>query len=125
MENVPAAPVGRLCDERGDVLVSDRPTLVADCSSGGVAQRRAKGHRPVLDQDRQRRSIDRDDRAAELLAHVDQVTAEIGERPRTEWTLVAPARRRVRVCGVVAPIPAVEVHDLAECSGLDLLADGA
>jgi hypothetical protein len=116
--------VGKLCDKRGDVLVGDRPALIAHGSSGGVAQRGADGHRPVLDQDRQRCSIDSDDRAAELLAHVEKMTAEIGERPRTEWTLVAPACRRVRVGGVVAPIPAAEVHDLAECSGLDLLTDG-
>jgi hypothetical protein len=43
MENVPAGAIGELCDERGDVLVGDRPMLIAHCSSGGVAQGGAKG----------------------------------------------------------------------------------
>jgi hypothetical protein len=73
--------VGKFRNEGGDVLVGDRPTLVAYGSPGGVAQRRAKGNRPVLDQDRQRRSVDFDDRTAELLAQVDQVTARSASAP--------------------------------------------
>ena len=60
------------------------------------------------------RAADRADRAAEELAEVDQVAADVGQRPATRAAAVAPAHRGVGVGAVVAPVAAVEVHDRAE-----------
>ncbi len=119
----PGCAVGKGRDEGGEVVVGDRLTSVTDRHAGRVTERGAQRNRPVLDEDGQRRAFDGGDRTAQLLAEVDQVAAQVAERSGAARPGVAPACRRVGVRGIVAPVPAVEVQDLAQRTGADLLTD--
>jgi hypothetical protein len=114
---VPVAPEAKLA-----VKVT-RLGLVAELG-GGVADGRAQWQGARADDRRQGGPADRLDGAADELGQVDQVAADVRQRPRPRAALVAPAHRRARVDPVVAPVVAVEVQGPADGPGGDLVADG-
>ena len=66
------------------------------------------------DLDRHVAAGDRRDRAAQVLALVDDVRADVAERPGTHAALEPPAQRAARVAGVVAPVAGVQGGQLAQ-----------
>jgi hypothetical protein len=92
-------------------------------ATGGVADYRPQRDRAVGYQRGQDAAADAFHRAAEELAEVDQMAADVAERAGSRAALVPPAHRGVLGEPVVAPVVAVEVHHRAEAAARDLLTD--
>ena len=104
------------------VLVLDLAHLAAD-RSGAVPDDRTQRQRPLGDLDRHVAAGHRRDRAAQVLALVDDVGADVAERARAHAALEPPAQRAARVAGVVAPVAGVEGGQLAQLAVADVVAD--
>ena len=102
------------------VVVLHRLAFVADVGAA-VARHRAEGERSLGDDGRESAAADGGDVAAEELHEIGDVAAEVGERAGTGGAAKAPTHRRLRVGGVVRPVPGAHVVHLAEYAGLDEL----
>ena len=95
------------------VLVLHLAHLAAD-RRGAVPDDRAERQRPLRDLDRHVAAGHRGDRAAQVLALVDDVRADVAERAGAHAALEPPAQRPARVAGVVAPVAGVQGGQLAQ-----------
>ena len=92
---MPTAPLANVAVKVTTSSFSTGSRVVADRDAGGVADHRAQGDRTVGYQRGQDAAADAVHRAAEELAEVHQVAADVRERAGSRAALVPPAHRRV------------------------------
>src|SRR5215207_5150414 len=90
-----------------------------------MADNGAEWHRPLRDRGRKSATAHLLNVAAEELDEIGDVATDVGECPRSRGSLVPPTDGPLRVARVVAPVPAVDVHDATQNARGDELAESS